>query len=417
MKKNAASTNNTKSSNKPTFYIHSPWFEGTAEKELTKRGWQRVGQNTKQCVDNKRLSGFTDIPLCCDHQKNKNDTCVRRDFLPVDYFQMDGKDRRSSTRSQKSNGSKIRNRFQEKSINNLIDKGKLHRVLEKTKGGRKYLLAQLSFNHKNALTTIKQLPVKYVILKPTASYGGKGVLITEKTDIGNIKAHLKKYRKYKNWVVQEYLHNPMLFKGHKFHLRMYVMLFKQPNGKSYAFLYPEGWIYTAPKKYPTTVQKAIDTMHDSEIHITNISAGGKGYPFPSVFNKSRAKYLFAQMADLVWHSTKSSLKRLRCYELKNQACFDVLGIDLMVTKNGHIKLLEYNTGVGFNLTGYKNKSYERCWRAELMAAVYRATLDKIIKPSGGKHERSRKKCPEIDFIKLTPQTMKKFKKTIDEFEW
>ena len=105
-----------------------------------------------------------------------------------------------------------------------------------------------------------------------------------------------------------------------------------------------------------------------------------------------------QLADLVKISTKDTLNKLKC-KGTNKACFDVLGIDIMVTKGGNIKLLEFNAGVGYNLTGYRDESYEKCWRAELMSAVYRATLDKIIKPKS-LPKRSRKSCPKKDFIQI-----------------
>ena len=71
------------------------------------------------------------------------------------------------------------------------------------------------------------------------------------------------------YVIQKYIMDPMLWKGFKFHFRMYAFL--QANMRT--FLYEEAFVLTAGKKYDRT-------SDDVQKQITNLSINKKlpGHP-------------------------------------------------------------------------------------------------------------------------------------------
>ena len=194
---------------------------------------------------------------------------------------------------------------------------------------------------------------KYVILKPSNGYAADGVQIFSNHDpdvVSLIKQHIQNYRTYQTWIVQEYLYDPLLFRGRKFHLRMYVLVLHTSQFNR-AYFYPEGFIYAARTKYGHP-SDAMNHLKDKTRHITNISTGGESFIFPEQWpNAAEAENIVFEMAKMCKDVVGSALKNIDLSCASNHAnaiCYDTLGLDVMIQKNGDIRILDFNSGVGFN---------------------------------------------------------------------
>ena len=147
----------------------------------------------------------------------------------------------------------------------------------------------------------------------------------------------------KQIIIQEYINNPLLFKNRKFHLRSYLMIKLFNNKLSFSY-FKKAKILTAKDEY-----KNNDYLNH-DIHDTHIGSTDADYYFPEDLKKYANKkitddiinYLYKQMniiGDItVIIDKKNNLKNYD--KVKN--AFDVLGVDLMITENFQLKILEYN---------------------------------------------------------------------------
>ena len=144
-------------------------------------------------------------------------------------------------------------------------------------------------------------------------------------------------------IIQEYINNPLLFKNRKFHLRSYLMIKLFNNKLSFSY-FKKAKILTAKDEY-----KNNDYLNH-DIHDTHIGSTDADYYFPNDLKKYANKnitddiinYLYKQMniiGDItVIIDKKNNLKN---YD-KVYNAFDVLGVDLMITDDFQLKILEYN---------------------------------------------------------------------------
>lgn len=147
----------------------------------------------------------------------------------------------------------------------------------------------------------------------------------------------------KQIIIQEYINNPLLFKNRKFHLRSYLMIKLFNNKLSFSY-FKKAKILTAKDEY-----KNNDYLNH-DIHDTHIGSTDADYYFPKDLQKYSNKeitneiidYFYKQM-NIIGEITiqidkKSNLKNYD--KVKN--AFDVLGVDLMITEDFQLKILEYN---------------------------------------------------------------------------
>ena len=67
------------------------------------------------------------------------------------------------------------------------------------------------------------LPKKFLkILKPVGAWKGAGILVAEHEN--EIQDWIAEHPEYKEWIIQNYIKNPALKDGHKFHLRIPVLV-------------------------------------------------------------------------------------------------------------------------------------------------------------------------------------------------
>ena len=146
----------------------------------------------------------------------------------------------------------------------------------------------------------------------------------------------KEKDKYKDWVLQEYINNPLLVKGRKFHIRIYYLVYRTE-----AFVYNVGKIITAGEKYKRE-DYSNKKIHDS--HITD-SLQGMFFPESLKLTKKREKEVWGQIIELFKDIKK--LGKFECFP-ESKDCYQIFGADLMITDNYQVKMLELNTKLGFN---------------------------------------------------------------------
>lgn len=203
--------------------------------------------------------------------------------------------------------------------------------------------------------------VKYFILKPESGCQGRGILIT-RDPLTTITTNA-----LTNYVVQEYLHRPLLLEGKKFDLRVYVLLtsIRHPS----IFMFNDGLVRICAEDYEAPTE---DNAKQSCKHLTNYAVNKKSaeYIFNTdaehgdVGNKRNFRFLnrwleenghsaaalWEQVGVLVTKTILSAQPNIAqvydscfptCYN-DGYCCFEVLGFDVMIDHRLKPWLIEVN---------------------------------------------------------------------------
>ena len=227
--------------------------------------------------------------------------------------------------------------------------------LFKNLGDKKYLFDNYNLDIKNInYKKVEEMFNKngVLILKPVKGFQGLGITIFD--TFNNFKEYMKEKKylesieevrkiapskekdKYRHWVLQEYINNPLLVKGRKFHIRIYYLVYRNE-----AFVYNVGKIITAGEKYKRE-DYSNKKIHDS--HITD-SLQGMFFPESLKLTKKREREVWGQIIELFKDIKK--LGKFECFP-ESKDCYQIFGADLMITDNYQVKMLELNTKLGFN---------------------------------------------------------------------
>jgi len=224
----------------------------------------------------------------------------------------------------------------------------------------KYLLAQKSINLgpsfrcSNYKSFIEKYPI--TILKPIYGYAGKHISTVEdyedfkkiiKPILEEKKADNWSNRKMKkddyinrlNWVLEEYVLDPYLYKKKKFHFRPYFIYYHSKE-ENKAFLYNKFRIAVADQNYVS------GDFKNKDIHDTHFTANEKTEAIYLDDFLSRKNYniIVEQLIELFTNISKNL--SVKCYP-ENDICLQIFAADVMITKNIQIKLIEINTNPGF----------------------------------------------------------------------
>ena len=209
------------------------------------------------------------------------------------------------------------------------------------------------FNEKRAKT---------FIVKPEASCQGRGIFLTR---------NYESITPGERYVVQRYLHKPLLLDGLKFDLRVYVLVAGCEPLR--IFIHQEGLARFATEPYTPPVRS---NLSDICMHLTNYAINKSNPNF--IFNNSEKedsighkKSLTALMRMLgeqgfnteeIWKEIqKIVIKTLICaqpllsqtyracqpYDPSNGMCFEILGFDIFLDHKGKPWLLEVNHSPSF----------------------------------------------------------------------
>ena len=240
---------------------------------------------------------------------------------------------------------------------NMIDKNLLFKELEKNKDAKKYLPSNYLINTDEInYTRIKKIfqthPV--LIFKPVHGYAGVGIEIFDnfedfkkytlsqkfKDSLKPIQKAVSKRNilasKYKEWVLQEYIDNPLLIDGKKFHIRGYYLVHREEK-----YLMDEGRIILAEEKYQQRDYKN-KKIHDTHTHGEEKYV--KYYPKDLNISQNKKDNIRKQMEHL-FHLVGFVDKSFECYS-ESKDCYQLFGFDVMITDDYQVKLIEINSGPG-----------------------------------------------------------------------
>jgi hypothetical protein len=205
-----------------------------------------------------------------------------------------------------------------------------------------YIPLTISFN-RNSLEELKQLfvsnprddPPVYIV-KPENSLSRTGVGIVR--NYLELMSHLDHYSDYQEWIIQDYIDNPLLFNNKKFHFRIYV-IYVQTENSTTAYLSKNGFIYTANKEFET------DTF-DNDIVLSGENSKNNVFYIPEDFTRSFGKQVwdtivFPQIVKITRETIRSTVEHLKC-PAKKQKCFKILGYDILINKDFKCFLAEIN---------------------------------------------------------------------------
>jgi len=239
-------------------------------------------------------------------------------------------------------------------IKSMIDDGKyqiahkdnLFSNMMKKKTNQKFMLAQENLTLSQvSQPQIKKLfqPGKVWIFKPVDGFAGKGILIADQHS--QIEEHIKQYqdsnsKKYQNWILQEYITNPLLLKNKKFHMRVYF-LYTYLNQKAEGYLLDIAKIFTAKNKF------VLEDYLNLDIHDTHLSSTPQPIYYERDFTKEYGEKMTQKINKQMKTMFKSVLQCLnaKCYS-ESKDCYELFGADVMITDTFQIKLIEVNTKIG-----------------------------------------------------------------------
>jgi len=228
--------------------------------------------------------------------------------------------------------------------NFLSDKDNLPNIVQKKYQMTTFLINLKTF--REGVYTKIFTKDKVWILKPARGREGIGIKIVQSFEefkkylTQDIKKMKLKIKRTDDWVLQEYILNPMLYKERKFHLRVYFMVF-QNN----IYLFPHYLIITAESKYKNS------DFDNKDIHDTHYSEGSirnKIFPEDTSFSKKEVESIQQNMINL-FKFMKSKMIKMRCYE-GDEHCYEMFAADMMLTSDLKLKILEVNARIGWPAT-------------------------------------------------------------------
>jgi len=254
-------------------------------------------------------------------------------------------------------------------LGNKKDQYNIHLNYYKTRPD--YVPLTISFN-RNSLEELKQLfvcnprddPPVYIV-KPENSLSRTGVGVVR--NYLELMSHLDHYSDYQEWIIQDYIDNPLLFNNKKFHFRIYV-IYVQTENSTTAYLSKNGFIYTANKEFET------DTF-DPNIVLSGENSKNNVFYIPEDFTRSFGKQVwdnmvYPQIVKITRETLRSTVEHLKC-PAKKQKCFKILGYDILINKDFKCCLAEINArNVSYK---YPNQKFKDTFYKNILKLVFAKT--------------------------------------------
>jgi hypothetical protein len=168
-------------------------------------------------------------------------------------------------------------------------------------------------------------------------------------------------KQFNKWILQEYIDNPYLIDKRKFHVRLHLIY--QPGDKPSYYIH-NSYLALAdePYKHGDWENKAI---HDTHFH------GRHGISWPDDFYVSteQKNHIYKQY-DFICSCIVNSIGG-QCYE-DAANCFQMFGLDLMITDDLTVKLIEVNGKIGIK--------YHLAYQTKLFQGILKLVVDEYFPP-------------------------------------
>ena len=257
---------------------------------------------------------------------------------------------------------------------NMTNKDLLYKELEKIPSARKYLVFNYSVDSSNIdYKKIEKIFEKYkiMIFKPIGGAVGTGIEVFDNFD--NFWKYCESNEsldKYKDWVLQEYIIDPLLIDGRKFHIRGFYLVHQNKK-----YLMDEGRIFLAKEKFVKGDYKN-KNIHDT--HYSGNESLSKYYPR----DLKNSKIIENQLENL-FNLIGRIDEYFKCFP-ESKDCYQIFGFDAMITEDYQVKILEVNSGPStFSLnTPFWKKLFEN--QLKLMVDTTFPPKNKVDEDSGFK---------------------------------
>nr|MDQ2994068.1 tubulin--tyrosine ligase family protein [Pseudomonadota bacterium] len=174
-----------------------------------------------------------------------------------------------------------------------------------------------------------------------------------------------------DFVIQRYIDNPNLLNGHKYTLRLYVILTNYQGFK----LYEHGYYNIGMQKYPGKQDIKNLAAHLTNEHLTE--------PYPNVVqmptsNVKEFHLLMPQIQSIV-NQTLGAFAKVapEYFAPSSRKAFDILGFDFLLDAALQVWLIEINHGPWFPTTD------PHILQAHLYDAFWQMLVDEFITPLVG----------------------------------
>jgi hypothetical protein len=228
-------------------------------------------------------------------------------------------------------------------------------------------------------------PDKMFILKPKYLARGEGIRVLHAPE------DLPAESEQGDFIVQEYIANPMLIDGFKTTLRVYVAVTSLDPLRIY--LLEEGFVHMSTEKYST----APDKINNLRVHVTNPDVQGSEYwsqgGGSNYWNLTRFQNMLKTDTQLdpaaVWRNLERMIVKTiisavdainDCVRVHSRhgASYEVWGIDVLVDTTGKVWIIEVNHTPSTNTDFPSSREIKRWFVRDLVQMVFpsRADVDK-----------------------------------------
>eukprot|EP00210_Caulerpa_lentillifera_P004046 g3859.t1 len=199
------------------------------------------------------------------------------------------------------------------------------------------------------------------IAKPSIINQGKEVFIFNNTQ--TLEAGIKQTPELQEWVIQRYIHPPLLIWGRKFHIRVYVLCI----GNLEVFVWRDMLLLFASRDYDCELKE----LDDFKSHLTNTCLGENYQSRDSgdpVWLISELPEMLTKEEGMDLHSANQKVDKItrdihrilgECFEAVSHEmnflplpnCFEFFGFDFLLDAEWNVWLLEANAEPDFKQTG------------------------------------------------------------------
>jgi len=247
--------------------------------------------------------------------------------------------------------------------NYLISKDKVFNSLKNLNS--KYKLDEIKLDSKNInkyKNSIQDLFDKYnlLIIKKVKSYAGRDIYFSN--SFSNLVNQI--INEKGTFVIQEYIKNPYLINNKKFHFRVNILV---TFFNKIIKLYFNKDILMGFAQKEFILNKLNKNIHNSHFRNKEINIFPEYFIENNLLTNENINYIYKQLYDIL-KSIKNNID-ISCYSDSN-FCFELYGLDLMITEDLNLKLIEFNFNPGMKMKNY-NQFFE---------GLLEKTIDEIYPP-------------------------------------